>query len=611
MSEAMELHELIDRHLRGELSESEKERLAQLLDSDPAARRGLVEEVQWDTELAEVLRDGRGSAREANRDGGNDAAFVKRTAAIRGRMPARALAVSLLAIAALIIVLLTASLYSRYPSTDGPIATITGLSGSLQWTGDGGQVFDNLKLGAGLPGGTVEGITPGSWFQLQFNDGSTVTISGNSILTFSDHGQKKLYLKKGNVSANVKRQPVDKPMLIYTRSAMLEILGTRFEVEAGLAATTLNVSQGEVRVKRLSDNSTVIVPAKHRVVAAADREMLPILVPDSVSQWKSQLHLGPDDTRGKWHPRTNAQDARLETIPYTTPQGTTIYTSGFSVSLGDKPPVILQDDSSFRVRGRIALPRNVYFGVTVRRADGEFAGRFQSVRPAIEFRSGRDFEVTLQFRDFQLDPSLAEMENQLPSEPFDLIVETFWFHTLNERAGLEISEAELLSTANSALPHTSPPERPVIDIWTAASQGNLVAVRRHLAAGADINATVVAPGIPASGATPLHLAVLTDQREVAEFLIEKGADLGATAKDEHGGTPLHWAAALGRIGMAKRLIAARADVNAPDNNGYTPLDATGYAPQHEAKAKAEIAEFLREKGGRKRGEPKEEPALER
>lgn len=45
----------------------------------------------------------------------------------------------------------------------------------------------------------------------------------------------------------------------------------------------LNVSEGKVRVKRLSDGSTVDVPAKHRVIAAADREMLPAPAPDAAS----------------------------------------------------------------------------------------------------------------------------------------------------------------------------------------------------------------------------------------------------------------------------------------------------------------------------------------
>ena len=48
------------------MSDSEKERLAELLDSDPTARQSFVEDVEWETRLAEVLRgdvDGRGELR--------------------------------------------------------------------------------------------------------------------------------------------------------------------------------------------------------------------------------------------------------------------------------------------------------------------------------------------------------------------------------------------------------------------------------------------------------------------------------------------------------------------------------------------------------------------
>jgi ferric-dicitrate binding protein FerR (iron transport regulator) len=455
MTDAHDWHELIDRHLRGELNEPEKERLAERLDSDSSARKDFVEQVRWDTRLAEVLRDSpdsRGSLRDSNASNNTNDLFAKQA-------PTTTFTKALLTIAALIIAVLTASLYFQPPTADRQvadpqtakrqpaepqIAKVTGMSGALQWTGDGGRVFHNLSVGTTLPGGTVEGMSPGSWFELRFNDGSTVTISGNSTLTFSDHGQKELHLKDGNISANVRPQAADKPMLIYTRSAMLEVLGTQFEVEAGLAATMLNVSQGKVRVKRFSDSSTVNVLAKHRVIVAADQEMMPVPVPDSVSRWKSQLHLGPDGAQGKWSAKTDAQNARLATIPYTTPSGQTIYTASFVVSRGNKPPVILRAASLLRVCGRIASTNKVYFGVTVRHANGEFAGRFQVVKPAVEFHAGSDFEVTLDFRDFELDPSLDEMKNKLPSVPFDLVIESFWFHTLGEQAGLEISQAELI-----------------------------------------------------------------------------------------------------------------------------------------------------------------------
>jgi hypothetical protein len=91
----------------------------------------------------------------------------------------------------------------------------------------------------------------------------------------------------------------------------------------------------------------------------------------------------------------------------------------------------------------------VYFGVTVRGSGGQFAGRFQTTRPASAFQDGRDFEVVLEFRDFQLDPSLREIKSRLAGDPFGLNVATFWCHTLDKQAGLELTEVELIPPSDS------------------------------------------------------------------------------------------------------------------------------------------------------------------
>ena len=143
-------------------------------------------------------------------------------------------------------------------------------------------------------------------------------------------------------------------------------------------------------------------------------------------------------------PGSNTQDARLEAIPYTLPHGLTIYVTSFGVYRGDKPPVILRPASRLSVRGHIATSHDVFFGITVRHASGEFAGRFQTIRPANEFLSGKDFDVTLDLRDFQLDPSLSEWKDKLPDDPFNLVVESIWCHTLDKPAGLALTEVELI-----------------------------------------------------------------------------------------------------------------------------------------------------------------------
>ena len=196
MSNDQNFSELVDRHLRDELDDTEREQLAQWLDSDSELRRTFVEQVEWDTRFADVLRASQGPDGPTGMEVADDmpADFLDPTTL--DRRPAGSSQVSgpfdripvariLLAIAAVVIGVLAASLYSQRV-VDRPIARITGLSGSLLWTGDGGLVAGDLAVGTVLTGGTVEGITPNSWVELEFEDGSTVTISGNSMLTFSD-----------------------------------------------------------------------------------------------------------------------------------------------------------------------------------------------------------------------------------------------------------------------------------------------------------------------------------------------------------------------------------------------------------------------------------------
>ena len=83
--------------------------------------------------------------------------------------------------------------------------------------------------------------------------------------------------------------------------------------------------------------------------------------------------------------------------------------------------------------------------------------------------------------------------------------------------------------AEAAQPEPTTAKAPDISIHEAASSGNIEAVKKHLAAGADVNAKI-------GEETPLHFAALFGRKEVVELLITKGADVNA--KDDEGETPL-------------------------------------------------------------------------
>ncbi len=136
-------------------------------------------------------------------------------------------------------------------------------------------------------------------------------------------------------------------------------------------------------------------------------------------------------------------------------------------------------------------------------------------------------------------------------------------------------------------------------IHTAARQGDVDTVRELLDQGEDINRN-------SRNGAPLHVAILADRQEVVEFLIANDADVNAlsstfglplhvaalkgsavitslliangadvTARDGLGLTPLHVAAERGYLGVAELLINASADVNAVANDRETPLHMVG------------------------------------
>jgi len=126
--------------------------------------------------------------------------------------------------------------------------------------------------------------------------------------------------------------------------------------------------------------------------------------------------------------------------------------------------------------------------------------------------------------------------------------------------------------------------------WTPLHRavGNHDLVKLLISKGADVNAKLW------GFETPLYLAARFGHKDVAEFLIAKGANVSALhlaayrgdlvnikhtvdqgdyvdAQDEGGRTLLHWAVWAEQKNVAEFLIAKRADVNSKDANGDTPL----------------------------------------
>ena len=77
----------------------------------------------------------------------------------------------------------------------------------------------------------------------------------------------------------------------------------------------------------------------------------------------------------------------------------------------------------------------------------------------------------------------------------------------------------------------------------------------------------------ADGFTPLHLAAFFRQPAVVAWLLERGADPNAVAKNAMMVQPLHSAVPSGLTESVVALIDGGADVNAAQQGGWTPLHA--------------------------------------
>jgi len=450
--------ELFERHLQGELSDVEKEHVAELLDSDAAARQQFVELAQWDTELGETIRE--------HAEPVDNEDLLPSSKGTRGRGGENTFLLSPFATfttATVLFILFSSFLYLQIrtgfapaekivPSqtASSPIATITGLKGSLLWTGNQGEVVLDIHVGRELTGGTIEGLAPDSWFELQFQDGSIVTISGTSMLTFADVGQKKLRLKQGAFTADVVPQPAGKPMIIQTPSTVIEVVGTRFEVEALQAFTTVNVREGNVRLKHLIDGNAVDIPADYRVIAEAGGDLSPMPLPAAENYWKSQLDVQAGGF-GKWLPATKKRPAAQKALPLIPVNNPNVSLSLLSIPVSGRsgPPVVLTPHATFRVRGRLHDSAQVHFGIAVSYSNGEFAGMFRGdllkKQPVSEVAEQKEFEAIYELSNFTVDPCVRKKQELLARTPDGLYLDRLWvFTNTGSSSGLMVHEVELI-----------------------------------------------------------------------------------------------------------------------------------------------------------------------
>ena len=107
---------------------------------------------------------------------------------------------------------------------------------------------------------------------------------------------------------------------------------------------------------------------------------------------------------------------------------------------------------------------------------------------------------------------------------------------------------------------------PQIRLWAAARSGDMAALLKALAEGADVNA--LDTGKTRSGRRALNWAAIFDHTDVIKLLLQHGARIDAVNRT--GFTAIHHAAENGSLDTARVLLQAGADATVANRRGELP-----------------------------------------
>ncbi len=182
--------------------------------------------------------------------------------------------------------------------TETVVATVTRVEGEVMLvsgeTRAAAAPKQPITTGQGL-----ETVGAASSVEMTYPDGTRVRLEPGTLvkdLADGDKKGKRLFLAKGGLWASVRKQPADQPMTLGTATGEARVLGTTLRLtldEKG--STRLEVEEGKVRLKRLSDGKAVDVVTGHFAVAAAattEFKPLPTILSGLAGYWRFEDQAG-------------------------------------------------------------------------------------------------------------------------------------------------------------------------------------------------------------------------------------------------------------------------------------------------------------------------------
>lgn len=357
------------RYLDGALDRQELRAFNEALASDAMLRELLRETAEQAVAMGDLGRSRTGSSLE------------QATSLVRPRFGGRlAVRVAWAAAAAAVV---GVGFWSWFPREQvGPVVAKVGFAdGALLWTGSGEGEGMALSGGEMLPAGIVQVESASGSAQLVFEDGTQVTVGGESELVVSAGEGKRFRLRKGEMTADVSPQPEGSPLLVSTATAEIEVLGTVFSAVATERETVLSVESGLVRFRRIADGEVIDVPAGHAAVASLETGHL--FAAHQIGELSASWTLGLDRpmrevTKGER--ATVAGEPCLGAVSYVAGRdedGNPMMRRGISVN-GDpthkRAFVRMTEGTEIRVRYRSDWGPEVFLGTVG--PDGRFGGNF-------------------------------------------------------------------------------------------------------------------------------------------------------------------------------------------------------------------------------------------
>ena len=264
-----ELLTLLDALCNEQLTAAQHARLQELLRDDPSAQQTYFAYLDLHLGLKQTLA--LGPLPETPIDNPPGAA-VKRAGQRARRMPrSRALAASLVTVACAAIAALLMMRLDSSPAQEA--AHLIEVAGTVYLRAADGAA---LVASPGMPvsaGERIDARGQGALAILAYNDGTQLALVNESSATRLAGEGKSIVLHHGIVSAQIAPQPVGRPLLLATPGAKIEVVGTRFALAAATDRTALNVSEGRVRLTRVSDGQTVEVGQGQGVVTGGDAQL--------------------------------------------------------------------------------------------------------------------------------------------------------------------------------------------------------------------------------------------------------------------------------------------------------------------------------------------------